>query len=235
MMAESSSKPSTADPAVAWSDVVRFVRQVSHDLRNHLNAAELQSVYLNEIATDAEMKAELKRLRAMISELGAVLQKLSAGLTPPKPNLMSYKAVEFMEDIQQKFENDFPDRKAQMEWQVEAGEAKIEIDPQLLQQAMLELFDNAFRHREGDAVFEVAAKIEGDRFVVKLSEPKKEFALATTNWGREPLGRVGQGHYGLGLNWVRAILEAQGGTFRADYDSATLITTIGLPVANTAN
>jgi hypothetical protein len=36
---------SAADLQVAMPDVARFVRQLSHDLRNHLNAAELQSAF----------------------------------------------------------------------------------------------------------------------------------------------------------------------------------------------
>ena len=30
-------------------DIVKFIRQLGHDLRNHLNAAELQAAYLAEI------------------------------------------------------------------------------------------------------------------------------------------------------------------------------------------
>ncbi len=37
---------------VAWSDVVHFIRQLSHDLRNHLNAIELQSAYISELERD---------------------------------------------------------------------------------------------------------------------------------------------------------------------------------------
>ena len=61
-------------------DVVKFVRQLSHDLRNHLNAAELQSAYIAEIAEDPELKEEIKRLRAMISEVGASLQRVTSAL-----------------------------------------------------------------------------------------------------------------------------------------------------------
>src|ERR1700704_5038263 len=120
--------PSRDQSAVPWSDVVRFVRQLSHDLRNHLNAAELQSVFLNEIATDAEMKGELKRLREMLSELGVVLQKLSTALATPKPNLIPYRAADLVQDLQTKFENDFPDRKSAVQWQVDAGDAMVNID-----------------------------------------------------------------------------------------------------------
>ena len=218
-------------PAVPWSDVVRFVRQLSHDLRNHLNAAELQSVFLNEIATDAEMKGELKRLREMLSELGAVLQKLSSALTTPKPNLIPYRAADLVQDIRTKFENDFPDRKSAVQWQVEAGDAMVDVDPQLLQQALFELLDNAFQHRTKEST--VNTRTEGSRFILTVREPKAQFASSIENWARQPFGSISQGHYGLGLNRVRAIVESHGGEFRAEYDAAAsiLASTIMLPLS----
>ena len=42
-------------------DVVKFVRQLGHDLRNHLGAVELQAAYIGEIAEDPGLKEEVKR------------------------------------------------------------------------------------------------------------------------------------------------------------------------------
>ncbi len=53
--------------AVPWTDAVRFIRQLSHDLRNHLNAIELQSAYISECEATVETKAEIDRLRKMLS------------------------------------------------------------------------------------------------------------------------------------------------------------------------
>src|SRR3954467_9560816 len=99
-----SDSPSSDSP-VAWSDVTRFVRQLSHDLRNHLNAAELQSVFLNELTANAEMKDEIKRLRQMLSESSSVLQSLSAAIAAPRLQPISYKASDLAADIRQKLEN----------------------------------------------------------------------------------------------------------------------------------
>ena len=56
--------PAGADIQVPMAVVVRFIRQLSHDLRNDLNAAELQSAFLKEIAEDGESRrAEVQRLR----------------------------------------------------------------------------------------------------------------------------------------------------------------------------
>src|SRR5205814_1041324 len=56
---------------VPWIDTVRFVQQLSHDIRNHLNAIELQSAYISELDANPELKGEIKRLREMLSGLTA--------------------------------------------------------------------------------------------------------------------------------------------------------------------
>ena len=74
---------------VAWSDVVRFIRQLSHDLRNHLNAIELQSAYISELAGENELKDEIKRLRGMISGLTSALHSISKAISDVKTNLIT--------------------------------------------------------------------------------------------------------------------------------------------------
>ena len=232
-MGTAASEDQTDSLSASWTDIVRFVRQLSHDLRNHLNAAELQAVYISELTGDAELKTEIKRLRATIAGLGAILQKLSADLGQIKPSLMPYRAVDFVEDLRQKFAHDFPHESAAVNWDVQPGDAALNVDPQLLQQALLELFANAFQHQRGQGPLAATAKIDNDRFVFTLREPKAGFELSTENWGREPLRKISQGHYGLGLNRVRVIVEAHGGELHAHYDptESVLLTTITLPLS----
>jgi len=232
-MGSTASEQHTDSLSVSWTDIVRFVRQLSHDLRNHLNAAELQAVYISELTGDAELKTEIKRLRATIAGLGAILQKLLADLGQVKPSLMPYRAVDFVEDLRQKFAHDFPQESAAVNWDIQPGDAALNVDPQLLQQALLELFANAFQHQRGQGPLVATAKVDNDRFVFTLREPKARFELSTENWGREPLRKISQGHYGLGLNRVRVIVEAHGGELHAHYDptESVLLTTITLPLS----
>jgi len=232
-MGSTASEQHTDSLSVSWTDIVRFVRQLSHDLRNHLNAAELQAVYISELTGDAELKTEIKRLRATIAGLGAILQKLLADLGQIKLSLMPYRAVDFVEDLRQKFAHDFPQESAAVNWDIQPGDAALNVDPQLLQQALLELFANAFQHQRGQGPLVATAKVDNDRFVFTLREPKARFELSTENWGREPLRKISQGHYGLGLNRVRVIVEAHGGELHAHYDptESVLLTTITLPLS----
>lgn len=217
-------------------DVVKFVRQLAHDLRNDLNAAELQSAYLIEIAEVGELKDEIKRLRGMISQVGANLQSLTVALGQPRLTEMPYSASEFIEDLRQKLESTYQEKSARVKWDVQAGDAELQIDPQLLLPALLELFANAFRHGPADAAISATARTENGRFVFSLAEPNQAFNRPTENWGREPLRSVSQGHYGLGLHRTRGIIEAHGGELKARYEqgSSSLITTVVLPVAPAA-
>jgi len=217
--------------AVPWIDIVGFVRQLSHDLRNHLNAAELQAAYVGELAESEELKKEISRLRELMAAVATNLQQVSAALAPVKPTLMLYGAADFLEDLKQKA--DFARDPAKVIWEIELGDAMLNIDPQLVQQALLELFANAFQHKPGVGALVAKACIDNGRFTFTLREPKTRFDLSTESWGREPLHKVSRGHYGLGLSRVRAIVVAHGGDLGARYDAAAsaLLTTLTLPLA----
>jgi K+-sensing histidine kinase KdpD len=149
---------------------------------------------------------------------------------------MSYGAADFVEDLRQKLTAVYPEESKKIEWSVEVNGGALQIDPQSLQPALLELFVNAFRHDRAEGVISVEARIENGRFVFAIREPKRSFQLSTENWGREPLRAVGQAHYGLGLYRSRSIIEAHDGQLNARYDSSTsfFITTVALPLVERA-
>jgi signal transduction histidine kinase len=232
-MAEPSFEDRIDVPNVAWSDVVHFIRQLSHDLRNHLNAIELQSAYISELERNDELKSEIKRLREMISGMTSTLQSLSKAVSLIKPNLISYPATDFVEDLREKIDRDFSRECAEITWNVQLADATLNVDPQLLGETFTELFANAFRHNRGKGALVATAKIDNNQFLFTLEEPKARFDSPTDNWGREPLRKISQGHYGLGLNRVRAIVEAHGGELYAQYNPnvPALTTTLVLPVS----
>jgi K+-sensing histidine kinase KdpD len=234
-MAAPNEPPSTSQPEIqiAMPQVVKFVRQLAHDLRNNLNAAELQSAYLAEIAENSDLREEIKRLRGMIGQVGVNLQELTTALGQPRLTEMPYAAKDLIEDLQQRLATDYRAEAANVKWDVTPGDATLNIDPQLLLPALVELFANAFRHERTDGVIRAIARTENGKFTFTLSEPKKNFQHATENWGREPLRFLGQGHYGLGLHRTRAVIEAHGAEFCALHDPQTssLVTTIRFPLA----
>jgi len=233
-MADKSSEGSTDSVSVPWSDTVRFVRQLNHDLRNDLNAIELRSAYLGELTQDKELTSEIKRLREVVSDMNSTLQLLSRAVGEVTSNVITYPAGEFLADMRTQIERNFSKESQEITWDVQLQDGILNIDPQLFQEVFVELFANAFQHDRGDGVLVARARISDGRFLFSLHEPKAVFSSDTQNWGREPLRSIKQRHYGLGLNRVRAIVEAHGGELQAQYDpkAATLVSTLTLPVSS---
>jgi K+-sensing histidine kinase KdpD len=232
-MARKSSEASTDSLNVPWSDTVRFLRQLSHDLRNDLNAIELQSAYISELTQDQELTSEIKRLREVVSGLNSTLQLLSRAVGEITPDLVTYPAGEFLADMRTQIERNFSKENHEITWDAQLQDGMLNIDPQLFQEVFVELFANAFQHGRGNGALVARARISDGRFLFSLHEPKAVFSLNTQNWGREPLRSIRQRHYGLGLNRVRAIVEAHGGELQAQYDpkAATLVSTVTLPMS----
>ena len=219
---------------VPWSNTVRFVRQLSHDLRNDLNALELQSAYIGELTQDQELTSEIKRLREVVSGLNSTLQLLSRAVGEVSPNLVAYPAAEFLTDMRTQIEHTFSKENPEIKWDVQLEHGILNIDPQLFQEVFVELFANALQHDRGKGPLVARGRISDGRFLFSLHEPKAGSFSDTQNWGREPFRNIRQRHYGLGLNRVRAIVEAHGGELKAQYDTegATLVSTIALPMSN---
>jgi K+-sensing histidine kinase KdpD len=233
-MAGNSLEARSESLTVPWSDTVRFVRQLTHDLRNDLNAIELQSAYISELTQDQEMTTEIKRLREVVSSLNATLQLLSKAVGEVVPNLISYPVDEFLADMRTQIGLNFSKENHEITWDVQLQDGILNVDPQLFQEVFVELFANAFQHDRDKGVLIARAKIIDGRFLFTLQEPKAVFSAETQKWGREPLRNLRQRHYGLGLHRVRAIIEAHGGELHVEFDpkAATLTSTVALPVAS---
>lgn len=232
-MAPNSSNASTDSLTVPWSDTVRFVRQLSHDLRNDLNAIELQSAYISELTQDQELTTEIKRLREVITGLNSTLQLLSRAVGEVNPNVIAYPAKDFLADMRTQIERNFPKEKDQITWDLQLQDQTLNIDPQLCQEVFVELFANAFQHGRSGGALVATARIRDTRLLFSVSEPKSGFSSNLQNWAREPLRYIRQRHYGLGLNRARSIIEAHGGELQAEYDpkAATLVSTVALPMS----
>ena len=225
---------SSSEPKISWPEVAKFIGQLNHDLRNHLNGIELQSAFLGEIVEDPEAKAEIKRLREMTGDLGAHLQKLSNTLGRIQPQIMPYPASDFVEDLRAKLTLAQPEQSASIEWNISLGKEMLEIDPQILSEAFVELLTNAESHGRGEGPLLFDAHANDSKVEFRLREPKITFDGGTDEWGTRPLQYIGKGgHYGLGLFRARSIFEAHNAQYRVHFDPAASIleTNVSFPAS----
>src|SRR5437762_2846427 len=93
-------EPGAGLPVVAWPAVTSFIREVTHDIRNGLNALDLQAAYLNELAPDDEALVEIQKMRSMISNVTHQLQDISIRLAATPGTKIQYPVADFIEDLQ---------------------------------------------------------------------------------------------------------------------------------------
>ncbi len=225
-------------PLVPWVRVEGFIGQLAHDIRNGLNAVELQLTFLGEISTDPEAVDEIKRLRNTLANVTRQLQSLRTGIGAALPYSLEYPAEDFFDDLRERFVKLTHDASSKVLWEINLGsEVVLKVDPDLTINALLELLANGLHFTRAEALpirVQVSAIDGGVSFL--LQEPQQtEPTVTPEEWGRAPLLTTRRGAYGLGLFRVRRGLESQGGTLDVEYSSAqqSLTTRVTLPGAPT--
>lgn len=228
------SVPDSKEPVIPFSRVGSFIRQVTHDVRNNLNGMDLQAAYAVELITDPEANEEVRRVRQMIQQAAKQLQALSSYFQLPQPNLVSYSANIFVEDLRDRLTKIFPEQMPSVEWEVSVGDEMISVDLEQIFSTIAEVFKNAFQFREAGQPISASVFTENGRVVLEIEEGKTTVPSDPSTWGREPFVSTRRGGYGLGLFRARRILELHGGEIVASHDSARarLTTRVSLPVAS---
>lgn len=237
--ARSSSTPKPSAPAreslaVPWERVERFVGQLTHDVRNGLNALELQLTFLGEISTDPEAVEEIKRLRNTLGNVTRQLQTLRNATGSISPYPLEYPATEFFDDLRERFAKQHPEAGDRIVWEIALpAETLLAVDPELTLNALLELLANGL-HFTRDEISSIRVRVTtaDEQTTFLVTEPQSaEPTVPPAEWGRTPLLTTRRGAYGLGLFRVRRCLEIQGGALEVEYSAAqhTLTTRATLP------
>jgi signal transduction histidine kinase len=222
------------DPAhsIPLPRVVNFVRQVTHDVRNGLNAIDLQAAFLGEIAAEGEVAEEIGKLRRMVCHVTRDMQELSGRFGELRPVMMKYPIQEFLQGLKEAVEEEFETQAKRIVWEVRAGEEEMEMDYTLLTNVLLELTRNAIFFREGDQAIHFTAWNDLGNVVFEVRQAHAQPVIDAGQWGRVPLSSSRRGGYGLGLFYVRRVLDTLGGTLDPGYDgkSGELRVRLSLPL-----
>jgi signal transduction histidine kinase len=222
--------------SVPFDRIAAFVRHFSHDVRNSLNAMDLQTAFAVEIASDPELVEELKKIRGMINQGARMLQGVSNNFWVSEPNLIEYSARILVEDLRDRMSRLLPEHNSQIEWTNDLQDEVIAVDLEMICSATSELVKNAFHFGQpGHRVALRASAVDG-LFELQLREPRESVPSAPENWGREPLLSARRGGYGMSLFHARAILKAHGGDITITHDPAPalLMTRVTVPLASSS-
>ena len=215
-----------SDPEISWPRLAAFVRQHTHDVRNGLNALDLETALLQELATDDEGRASVARVRQQVRGLAEKLRAMSALFQEPQPCAAPLAARELL--LIWREQNDALAEPPVVEWIEEVGDAKVNVDAGMMATVFRELLANARSFREGEPAI-ASARREGEEIVFELCEPKPA-PVDTAAWGRRIFETTKRGGYGLGLWTAKRLTEAIGATLTRRNEEGALVTRIALPV-----
>lgn len=219
-------------PGVPLPRLVNLVRQVTHDVCNGLNAIDLQTAFIAEIAGEEEVGKELGKLRKIVGHVTRDMQELTGRFGEIRPVMMEYPVQELLQGLKEAVEAEFETQAKRIVWEVKVGDEEMEMDYTLLLSALMELTRNAIHFREGDQAIHFMAWNENGNVVFEVKQGRTQPLTGTDEWGREPLKSSRRGGYGLGLFYVRRIMDKLGGELEPDYDakSAELRVRLILPL-----
>ena len=228
------SSPRTASPDVPYEDVAGFTRKLIHDVRNGLNALDLQLASMLDVASDtgSPLLEDVTLARRLLGDEARRLGQLSAQMRGGSPDPIAYGASDLVEDLRERIARSFKDIVPPINWTVSVGSEPVPVDFEVLSGAVAELVRNSSQFRTRGGQIEGLATIEDGEFVLELRHPQEEVPGDPETFGETPFRSTRRGAYGLGLFSARRALAALGGKLeiRHDVASGELRSRITLPL-----
>ena len=207
----------------AFASQKRFVANASHELRTPLTVlrTEVDVALADPDATADELRAMAEVVREEVTRFEALLASLLALARSEAGALESDERVDLAETARRVVERLRPEAaENEVRLSLHAERVLVGGDPELLEQLVFNLVENAVAHncRDGFAVVRLGPR--GTDALLEVENggppvPADEVALLTEPFHRFDRRRAGQGA-GVGLSIVRAVATAHGGRLRLD-------------------
>ena len=191
---------------------------VAHDLRTPM--ARLRVTAESALATDDPVKYRealsdcLEESERVLSMLTTLMDISEAETGTMKLNVSQVELAKLAREVTDLYEDTADDAGVTMEANVPAG-LEVTADRDRLRQALANLVDNAIKYTPQGGQVELSATAESDAVVIRVSDTgpgisEHDLPRIFDRLYRGDQSRATRG-LGLGLNLVRAYVEAQGG------------------------
>lgn len=219
--------------AVSFDAIAGFLRLLSHDVRNDLNAVDLLTAYIQDVSGAESIRGELGQLRTAIRYGSERMHRLSCAFDTPRIDAIELPLHVLMDDLRAQMLSAKPEIEPRLQWRIEDENTNVFVDPMLAMEVFRELADNALAFSVHDSLVHVRVAVnEGHSFEWCFAQNLKEPSGNPDHWGRSPFLSARRGHYGLGLFRARRIIEAHKGSieFRHDRKTEVLYSVVRLPL-----
>ena len=205
-----------------------LLRAVSHDLRTPLTAISGIAETLGEDQQEPLLKpaTRVKLLKDIQDESQWLIRMVENLLSITRINMdtmevnkTSESLEEVVESVLNHLKKVYPDRK--LEVQLPQQVTFIHVDPFLIEQALLNLIENAFRHGERKAPVRLRVQSDGSSCHFEISNqgriPDAQFRKIQNNLtSQKEIPVDSKNGLGIGLSIVKTIIRAHGGSLEMD-------------------
>jgi two-component system sensor histidine kinase KdpD len=223
-----------------------LIDSVSHELRTPLASILGAATVLSEapaLAAEKKLKALAHDVRDEARRLNDDIQNLldatRIGSDGVKPHAEWAEAADIVNSAIERCRHRLGDRRVMLN--LPADLPLIYIDPVLVQQALVQIVDNAAKYSAAGSAIAIEGRAGDGRIVISVTD---RGAGLTASEQRQMWGRFSRGErhatstsgFGLGLWIANAFIQANGGAINASSEGPDLGTTltIELPVAQAA-
>jgi signal transduction histidine kinase len=217
---------STADVAGAGAaqcvsvDLVdAFLRQLSHDVRNDLNAMHLLISYAEDLGAGENAGAALEQLHGAVRYGSQRMVRVSKAFQIPTPDRIAYPVDLLFEDLRDRLSVEHPELSGRLQWAFSGSPCHALLDPVLALEVMTELLQNAAAFSPPDEPVRVEAEGGGEGAFWRIEQVAPLPPKGMQEWGMRPLESSRRAHYGLGLFRARRVLGALGAGLTFEHDS----------------
>ncbi len=185
---------------------------VAHEVRNPLNAiASITEALRLELGADSAYDDYLDHMRSQVRRLSALMQDLLELGRPLNVNLVHEEAIdELVASALALWRRANPNRPVGLHGKL-AG-VMIRTEGARLQQALINILDNAHQHSPAGTRLEVYLDATGDGVRLRVVDEGPGFAPDALARIFEPFFTLRRTGTGLGMSIVKQIIEAHGGT-----------------------
>jgi signal transduction histidine kinase len=205
-----------------------FLRQLSHDVRNDLNAMELLVSYVEGEGAGGDSQNAIRQLHEAVRYGARRMVRVSKAVQFPDLEHIPYPADILQEDLKARLLAERPDLAVRVVWEPCSTQAVALLDAGLVMEALTELLDNAVAFSVGDAPVHIGVEACEVGIRWRIFQHAPECPANFEQWGRLPLVSTRRSHYGLGLFGVRRILRAHRALlgFLYDVEGQRLVTEV---------
>jgi signal transduction histidine kinase len=204
-----------------------FVANVSHELKTPLTAirgfAETLATEMDPVDPHAQfaqtIKSNAERMQRLVDDL-LDLSRIESGGWTPAPALVDVRSA--AEEAAAPCRDDMKKRGVSFAVEVDAEASTLHADPLAFRQALGNLIENAARYTASGGSVSVAARASDDGITITVSDtgsgiPADHLPRIFERFYRvDPARSRAAGGTGLGLAIVKHLVEAHGGSVRAD-------------------